>query len=181
MSRIGKKPINIPSGVEISLIDGIVKVKGKNGEIDVKLLPFVNFEKSDNVISFNIGKNIKQARSNWGTMRALVNNAISGVVSEFLKTLEIEGVGFKAAMDGANLVLNIGFSHPVKFISPKGIKISVEKNTIKISGIDKMLVGKIAAEIRALKKPEPYKGKGIRYQGETIKRKEGKKAASATK
>lgn len=180
MSKIGKKQINIPNGTDVSVSDGFVKIKGKNGEVAVKLLPFVNFKKEDNSIFFSIDENIKQARSNWGTMRALVNNAVLGVNSEFSKILEIEGVGFKATMEGQNLVLNIGFSHPVKFVSPKGIKISVEKNGIKISGVDKALVGKTAAEIRALKKPEPYKGKGIRYQGEYIRRKEGKKVAGTT-
>lgn len=181
MSKIGKKPINIPTGIDVVLNDGIIKVKGKNGEININLLPFVNFKKDDKSVFFEIEKETKQARSNWGTIRALVNNAVIGVNSEFSKILEIEGVGYKASMEGANLVLALGFSHPIKFITPKGIKLSVEKNTVKVSGADKFLVGKTAAEIRALKKPEPYKGKGIKYQGEIIKRKEGKKAAAAAK
>ncbi|MBI5306524.1 50S ribosomal protein L6 [Candidatus Wolfebacteria bacterium] len=181
MSKIGKKQINIPDGTDVSINEGIIKIKGKNGEITHKLLPFVNFKKEGKLIFFSIDHDTKQARSNWGTMRALVNNAVLGVNSEFSRILEIEGVGFKAATEGQNLVLNIGFSHPVKFIPSKGIKISVEKNEIKIFGFDKALVGKTAAEIRSFKKPEPYKGKGIKYKGEFIRRKEGKKAAGATK
>lgn len=181
MSKIGKKIIIIPDGVEVKPVDNILEIKGKNGAIKVAALPYVKFDIIDKTISFYISDNFKQAKSNWGTFRALVQNAITGVSAGFVKTLEIEGVGYRALLDGNNLILNMGFSHPVKMITPEGIKISVEKNIIKISGADKFLVGKIAAEIRAIKKPEPYKGKGIKYQGEIIKRKEGKKVAGATK
>lgn len=119
--------------------------------------------------------------ANWGTMRALVNNAIIGVDRGFEKVLKIEGIGYKANLDGNSLILNIGFSHVVKFNTPEGIKIVVEKNIIKISGIDKNLVGQTAADIRAFKKPEPYKGKGIRYEGEIVKIKAGKKMAEGIK
>jgi len=180
MSKIGKKPIIIPKTVNVEINDGVLKAKGKNGEITLKILPFVKLELKDGVISVNIENNSRVAGTNWGTMRSLIQNAIIGVENGFSKILEIEGVGYKAAMEGDNLILNIGFSHQVKIAPPSGIKILVEKNTIKLSGIDKFLVGETAAKIRAMKKPEPYKGKGIRYQGEIIRRKEGKKAASAT-
>ncbi|MEK9154920.1 MAG: 50S ribosomal protein L6 [Patescibacteria group bacterium] len=181
MSKVGKKPIIIPEGVEAKVNNNILEFKGKNGAIFVKILPYIKFEIKDNSLSFEIEKDFKQSRSNWGTTRALAQNAIIGVKEGFSKNLELEGVGYKASMDGNNLTLNLGFSHPIKVIPPQGIAISVEKNSIKISGIDKSLVGKIAAEIRAIKKPEPYKGKGIKYRGEIIRRKEGKKAASTAK
>lgn len=181
MSKIGKKPIIIPEGTEVKIADNRISVSGKKGELSLKILPYVKVESEDKILTVKIDSEKKQARSNWGTMRALIQNAISGTNVGFSKVLEIEGVGYRASMEGDNLVLNIGFSHPVKIASPSGITLSTEKSLIKISGIDKNLVGKIASDIRAMKKPEPYKGKGIKYQGEVIRRKEGKKAASATK
>jgi len=181
MSKIGKKPIIIPEGVDVKIEGDFLRVKGKNGELSVKINSGVNIDLKDKEIILTVVDKLKQSRANWGTMRALINNAIIGVNEGFSKILEIEGVGYRGTMEGEKLVLNLGFSHPVKVTPSKGIKIAVEKNTIKISGIDKFLVGQTAAEIRALKKPEPYKGKGIRYQGEVIKRKEGKKAAGAAK
>lgn len=181
MSKIGKKPINIPEGVEVKIDGDFLRVKGKNGELSLKINSGVNIDLKDKEIILTAADALKQSHANWGTMRALINNAIVGVSEGFTKFLEIEGVGYRGVMEGENLVLNLGFSHPVKVMSKKGIKIVVEKNVIKISGIDKFLVGQTAAEIRALKKPEPYKGKGIRYRGEVVKRKEGKKAAGATK
>lgn len=180
MSKIGKQPITVPEGVEVKINDGIFDLKGKAGEISVKSLPFIETKLENNVISFSVKNNSKQAKANWGTLRALVQNAITGVSEGFTKNLIIEGVGFRATMEGEFLVLNVGLSHPVKIVPPAGIKISVEKNLIKISGVDKDLVGKIAASIRAVKKPEPYKGKGIRYEKEIIKRKAGKKVAGTT-
>ncbi len=179
MSKIGKKPIVILKTVNIEINDGVLNVKGKNGEINLKILPYTKFELKDDMVSVSIENDSRVAKTNWGTMRSLIQNAIIGVEEGFSKILEIEGVGYRAAMEGDNLVLNIGFSHQVKIAPPLGVKISVEKNTIKLFGIDKFLVGETAAKIRAMKKPEPYKGKGIRYQGEIIIRKEGKKAASA--
>jgi len=181
MSKIGKKPIIIPEGVDVKIEGDFLRVKGKNGELSVKINSGVNIDLKDKEIILTVVDKLKQSRANWGTMRALINNAIIGVNEGFSKILEIEGVGYRGTMEGEKLVLNLGFSHPVKVTPSKGIKIAVEKNTIKISGIDKFLVGQTAAEIRAFKKPEPYKGKGIRYQGEVIKRKEGKKAAGAAK
>ncbi|MEK7114688.1 MAG: 50S ribosomal protein L6 [Patescibacteria group bacterium] len=181
MSKIGKKPIIIPDNVEFKINGGFLELKGAGGVISLKILPHIKVKSEDKTVSFVPENDSKQARANWGTIRALTFNAVVGVAQGFNKILEIEGVGFKANMEGDILVLNIGYSHPVKFVSPEGIKISVEKNTIKVSGIDKALVGETAAKIRALKKPEPYKGKGIKYQGEVIRRKAGKKVAGAAK
>ena len=188
MSKIGKKPIIIPEGVEVKINDGFLSFKGRNGELSVKVLPFVKPEIKDETIVFIIQNKSKQARANWGTQRALAQNAIIGVNEGFNKSLLIEGIGYRASTEalpagrqGNTLVLSLGLSHPVKFAPPDGIKISVEKNIIKVSGADKELVGRAAANIRAFKKPEPYKGKGIRYEGEIIRRKAGKKVAVTTK
>lgn len=157
--------------------NGWLLVHGPKGELTVRLLPYTEVKIADKELVFTINSKIKQALSNWGTIRAHVQNAIQGVVDGFKKELEIEGVGFKAASEGDSLVLNLGYSHPVKFKAPAGISITVEKNTITVSGINKEIVGQTAASIRALKKPEPYKGKGLRYKNEVIRRKEGKKVA----
>lgn len=177
MSKIGKKPITIPEGAEVKINDGILELKGKNGEMNIKVLPYIKAEIKDNQIIFDIQNNSKQARANWGTTRSLTQNAILGIIEGFTKVLEIEGVGYRAEMQEGDLVLSVGLSHPIKISPPEGINISTEKNTIKVSGIDKFLVGEVSAKIRAVKKPEPYKGKGIRYQGEVIRRKVGKKVA----
>lgn len=181
MSKIGKKPIIIPEDIDVKINGEFLHLKGKKGESSLKILSGVKIDIHDKIITMSIADESKQSKANWGTMRALANNAIEGIKNGFEKVLEIDGVGYRAVMEGGNLSLNIGFSHPVKVIPREGIKISVEKNMIKISGIDKFLVGQMAAEIRALKKSEPYKGKGIKYQGEIIRRKEGKKAAAAVK
>ena len=181
MSKIGKRPIAIPEGVDVKVNGDVLNVKGKLGELSLKILDGTKIKIQDNKIVVSPLNENKQTIANWGTMAALANNAVIGVKNGFEKILEIEGVGYRAAMEGNNLVLNIGFSHPVKMAPREGVKIAVEKNTIKISGLDKFLVGQMAAEIRAKKKPEPYKGKGIKYKGEVIRRKEGKKAAGATK
>lgn len=180
MSKVGKKPIEIPAGVNVEIKDSRLEIKGKEGVLTLPVLPQTKIELKDNQILVTAENNEKQARSNWGTMRALAQNAVFGVNGGFTKELEIQGIGYRVAAEGNNLVLNIGFSHPVKFMPPAGIKITVEKSFIKIFGADKNLVGEVAAKIRALKKPEPYKGKGIRYKGEIIKIKAGKKVASAT-
>ena len=140
-------------------------------------MSFVNPNLKDGVLTFNIEKDVKQANANWGTMRALVQNAIVGVQEGFLKELLIQGVGYRAVLEGNTLLLNVGFSHPIKFKIPEDIKISVDKNTIiKVSGINKNQVRQVAANIRTIKKPEPYKGKGIRYKDEIVVKKAGKKA-----
>ena len=181
MSKIGKKPITIPDNIEVKISDGFLKFEGNNGTINLKILSYIKTELKDKMIFFSPENNSKQARANWGTIRSLAANAIIGLTDGFTKVLEIEGIGYRANMEGDTLVLDLGLSHPIKLIPLKGIKISAEKNIIKISGIDKALVGQIAAKIRAFKKPEPYKGKGIRYQGEIIRRKVGKKVAGTTK
>lgn len=180
MSKIAKKPIKVPPGVEVTSDGRTLNIKGKEGALNLNVLEYVNVEIKDGTIIFTPTANHKQARANWGTMAALTKNALLGVGQGFKKNLEFEGIGFRASMEGATLILNIGFTHPVKISPPPGIKISVEKNVIKITGADKTLVGQIAAKIRKAKPPEPYLGKGVRYQGEVIKRKAGKKAAGAT-
>jgi large subunit ribosomal protein L6 len=180
MSRLAKKPIKIPAGVEIKIDGQFLIFKGKEGDLKIKLLEYLKTEIKNDEILFSATALHKQARANLGTIVSLVKNAILGVSQGFAKNLEIEGIGFRASMEGNNLILNVGFSHPVKIISPPKIKISVEKNSIKIFGADKALVGQITAQIKKIKPAEPYLGKGIRYRGEVIRRKAGKKAAGAT-
>ncbi len=177
MSKIGKKPIVIPQGVTVTIADGVVSVSGPKGQMKIPSLAWINVAMQEGQLVLSAEKNIKQATANWGTMRALVQNAIVGVSEGFKKVLEIEGVGFRATMEGKTLVLNIGFSHPVRYESPEGITLVTEKGIITVSGIDRQLVGQVAAHIRKFKKPEPYKGKGIHYQGEVVRRKAGKKVA----
>ncbi len=183
MSRIGKKPITILDGAEVKIEGNKVFVKGPKGELIFILPPGIKAEISQEdskILKVILGNaSAPNAKKAWGTSRALIANMIEGVVKGFERKLEIEGVGFKAIVEADNLVLNIGYSHPVKLKIPAGIKAAVEKNIIIISGIDKNTVGQFAANIRAEKKPEPYKGKGIRYQGEIIRRKLGKKAVGA--
>ncbi len=180
MSKIGKKLIEVPSGVAVTIEGGVVKVKGSKGELEYKIPRELKVALLDNKLAVLPISKSKKTPALWGTIRAVIANMISGVTGGFEKKLEIEGIGFKAQTQGNDLVLNLGFSHQVFFKIPGGIKIEVLKNTIIVSGISKELVGQTAANIRALKKPEPYKGKGIRYAGEIIKRKAGKKVAGAT-
>ena len=181
MSRIGKKPILIPQGVDVKVDGRKVTVKGSKGEISREFRPELEIDSKDNKITVAVKEQTKEARSLWGLTRAILYNMVKGASEGYEKKLEIEGVGFKANIEGDSLVLGLGFSHPVKIKTPAGIKFSVEKNTITVSGIDKELVGQTAAEIRRVKPPEPYKGKGIRYSGEHIRRKLGKKAVATTK
>jgi len=178
MSRIGKKPILIPNGVTVVSDSGFVTVKGPKGELKKKIVPGTLLEINDGVVLVKVSKDDKRSSALWGLSRSLVANMVSGVVSGYEKKLEIEGVGFRASQEANGLTFLLGFSHPVKMDTPSGITFKVEKNIITVSGIDKELVGQVAAEIRSLKKPEPYKGKGIRYQGEIIRRKVGKKATA---
>lgn len=180
MSKVGKKPITLPEGITAEMADSVIKVRGKNSELTLPVLPFTKIDFENNQVKVGSVGNDKQARANWGTMRALIQNAVDGVNSGFTKELEIQGVGFRASLEGSTLVLSIGFSHPVKFQLPEGLKVTIEKSFIKISGSNKALVGEVAAKIRSLKKPEPYKGTGIRYRGEAVKLKPGKKVAGAT-
>lgn len=179
MSRLAKKPISIDPGLSVVKDGGFLQFKGPKGELRVRILPMVDVEINENSISVTTQKSLKQARSNLGTLASLIRNSLEGVKSGFSKVLEIEGVGFRATMEGKTLVLSLGFVNPIRFDTPEGITIEVEKNQIRISGIDKEKVGQAAAEIRAFKKPEPYKGKGIRYQDEVIRRKSGKKAVAS--
>lgn len=180
MSRIGRRKINIPEGVTVTMTDKQVKVKGPKGELTQMLHPHVKVEQKDMQIVVRVRKSEdKDDRALWGLHNALVNNMIVGVSEGFSKQLEINGVGFKAAVEGKKLVLHVGFSHPAELEIPQGIEISVEKNVITVSGTDKQQVGEVAAKIRSFKKPEPYKGKGIKYIDEHVRRKAGKQAKGA--
>lgn len=180
MSRIGKQPIIIPDGVEVKVDGDLILVKGKKGTLSQKIVSDIKIEIKEKIISLKQENKTKNSLALWGTFRALIANMVEGVSRGFSKKLIIEGIGFKAVVNGSKLVLNLGFSHPVEIIAPKEIEFKVEKNTIIISGIDKQVVGQVAANIRVQKKPEPYKGKGIRYDGEIIRRKDGKKAVGTT-
>jgi len=180
MSKIGKKIIVVPEGIKTEIKDREIIIQNAKGEmIKFEILPGVSASLQDKNLSFTIEEQNRQNRTNWGTMRSLVNSAVIGLSRGFVKTLEIEGIGYKAEKDGEDLVFKLGFSHPIRFHLPAGIKIEIAKNILKISGFNKALVGKVAAEIKSLKPPEPYKGKGIRYQGEIIKKKAGKKVETA--
>lgn len=180
MSRIGKKPIKIPNGVEVKinkdeLNNFVVDFKGPKGSLTVNIDKKVTVEEKDKELILTVkNPESKSDKALWGLSRSLLNNAILGITEGYSKRLEINGVGFKAELQGKKLVLKVGFSHPVEYDLPEGIEAEVEKNKIKILGIDKQLVGQVSAEIRAIKKPEPYKGKGIKYEDEVIRRKAGK-------
>jgi len=175
MSRIGNLPIEIPEGVEVELNGNTVTVKGKNGELTRNLSPLIDVNIEDNVITFTRTNEGKKSQMLHGTTRTTVNNLVEGVSEGYSKKLEIVGVGYRAQMQGNKLVLNLGLSHPVEFEAPEGIEIEVPSNTeVIIKGADKEAVGALAANIRAVRSPEPYKGKGVRYEGEYVRRKEGK-------
>ncbi len=176
MSRIGKQPVTIPSGVEVKLEEGKLIVKKGNLQNSVEFGNRVKVKIEDSKIVFAPVGEDRQSRAFWGTYRSLTNNAIEGVTKGFEKKLEINGVGYRAALKGKELELQLGFSHPVKYPIPEGINISVDKNIITIKGHDKQKVGQVAAEIRSFRPPEPYKGKGIKYVDEVIIRKAGKTA-----
>lgn len=180
MSRIGKQPIPIPSGVNVEISDQLVKLRGPLGQLSYRLRPEVRVEISQNALSVKPAVASKKTPAYWGLTRAKLAAMIEGVSRGFEKKLEFEGIGYRANLEGDGLIkFFLGFSHPVEFRAPTGIKFRVEKNIIVVSGVDKELVGRISAAIRSLKPPEPYKGKGIRYHGETIRRKVGKKAVTA--
>lgn len=179
MSRIGKQPIDIPAGVEVKINGNLVMVKGPKGELQREIVREMKIEQNGQQIILTPAINNKKTSALWGLSRMLIANMVEGVTTGFEKKLEIEGVGFKAAPAGADLNLSLGFSHPVVFRAPAGVSFKVEKNVITVIGINKEMVGQAAANIRKLKKPEPYKGKGIRYQGEVVKRKAGKRAVGS--
>lgn len=178
MSRIGKMPIVIPDKVEIKISDGMVTVKGPKGELREAISPKIKIIQEENELRFERTANDKSTLALHGLARALVNNMVVGVTEGFKKTLQIEGVGFRAEKRNKSLVMNLGYSHSVIFRIPAGLQIEIPNpTTISVSGISKYLVGQVAAKIRSFRKPEPYKGKGIRYVGEVIRRKAGKAGA----
>ena len=174
MSRIGKLPIEVPSGVTITVDSGVITVKGAKGELTVPHLSDVNVKLEDGTLTVERKNEERIAKAQHGLQRSLINNAVEGVTKGFEKKLEVNGVGFRVQASNNELDLALGYSHPVKYKAPEGISITNDKMTIIVSGIDKQQVGQVAAEIRALRKPEPYKGKGIKYADEQILRKAGK-------
>lgn len=177
MSRIGKKPINIPQGVTISKKGNALTIKGPKGELHNEFHPNMDIKISDNEVSVERPDDTKQNKALHGLTRALIQNMVEGVTNAYQKTLDIVGVGFRAELKGKNLLMNIGYSHPIYFMPPEGVELQTPTQTqIIVSGIDKQLVGMVAAKIRSIRKPEPYKGKGIKYSDEQIQRKAGKTA-----
>jgi large subunit ribosomal protein L6 len=176
MSRVGKKPVIIPEGVSVTLDGKKITVKGKLGELSMDIHPLIDVRVEGNSIVVSAKDDSKLARSMWGTTRALINNMVLGVSQGFTKRLVLVGVGYRARMEGNKLILNVGYSNPVEVVPPPGVKFNVEEQVkITVSGFDKHLVGQVAANIRAVREPEPYKGKGIRYEDEVVILKEGKK------
>ena len=179
MSRVGKQPIEIPAAVTVEIKGQKVAVKGPKGALSREFRDEIKIEQQENQIIVTPKVETNQSKALWGLSRTLLANMISGVSKGYEKKLEIEGVGYRAALDGDSLNLQLGFSHPIKMKTPQDMTISVDKNVIIVGGIDKEQVGQFAASIRKIRPPEPYKGKGIRYEGEVVRRKLGKKAAGA--
>jgi large subunit ribosomal protein L6 len=176
MSRIGKRPVPLPAGVTATTEGQVLSVKGPKGQLQLQMRDEIAYEIGEDGILVKPANDTKQARAFWGMQRTLVDNLVTGVTDGFTKVLEINGVGYRAQAQGKNLRLQLGYSHDVNFPVPEGIEVKTpDQNTVEISGIDKQKVGQVAAEIRRWRKPEPYKGKGIKYRGEYIFRKEGKK------
>lgn len=180
MSRVGKKPLPIPAGVDVKIEDGVVTVKGPKGQLTQAIVAGVNIKVEDSVaeVTVNDPENVKE-RAFWGLTRRLLDNMVVGVTDGFEKKLEVNGVGYKVSMQGNVLKLDVGYSHDIDFPTPEGVTLSVEKNVITVAGIDKQVVGEVAAQIRRFRKPEPYKGKGIKYVDEVIVRKAGKAAKAS--
>jgi len=179
MSRVGKMPINLPGGVSVTADAHKIAVSGSKGTLERPILKGVSIEPAASEVIVKRQNEEQTTRANHGLMRALVNNMVTGVSQGFEKKLEINGVGYRVQLQGADLKLNLGFSHDVIYKVPAEVKVEIDQNVITVSGIDKQKVGQVAAEIRALKKPEPYKGKGIQYSGERIIRKSGKSGKEA--
>lgn len=176
MSRVGKYPVVVPAGVQVALMGRTVVAKGKNGELKLDLTDEVDVEIASNQVAVKPRGEDRRSRTMWGTTRSLISSMVQGVSTGFTKEMEINGTGYRAAVQGKDLVLNLGYSHEIRYPVPPGIKITCEKPTsIKVEGADKRQVGQVAAEIRAYRGPEPYKGKGVKYVNEQILRKEGKK------
>ncbi len=180
MSRLAKSNITLGDKVTVTEHGNLLTLKGPKGEEKVRLSPRIKLRIGEREIKVEMQGEDKQTRADAGTAWSLIQNAIQGVTEGFTRVMEIEGVGYRAAVEGKNLTLSLGYAHPVRFPIPDGAAVVVDKNVITVSGTNKDLVGRTAAQIRALKKPEPYKGKGIHYQGEVIRRKAGKKAAATT-
>ena len=179
MSRIGKQPVNIPEGVQVSIKDNVIEVSGPKGKLTENLVPNVNVEIKDKEVLVSVkNETNKEERSRWGLQRSLINNMVVGVTEGFTKQLEVNGVGYKVVLQGKKIVLNVGYSHPVNYDLPEVVDAKIEKNVITLTSHNKQVVGQVAAEIRSVRKPEPYKGKGIKYMEEVIRRKEGKVAKS---
>ena len=174
MSRVGKKPVEIPEKVKIEYKDRVLTVKGEKGSLTSKVNPLIDLDIKNNLIAVTMEKETRSNMALQGMTRSIVANMITGVTAGFERSLEINGIGYRAEAKGNTIVFNLGYSHPINFELPKGITASVEKAIVKISGIDKQLLGQTAATIRKLRPPEPYKGKGIKYVEERIKRKAGK-------
>ena len=177
MSRIGKQPVNIPDKVDVKIANGVVTVKGPNGQLEYKLTNKVKVELKDKKVLVNPADTSNLAKAAWGLTRTLIGNMVTGVTKGFTTTLEFNGVGYRAAVQGSTLNLNLGYSHPIEYKLPKGITAKVVKNTIEINGSDKELVGLVSAKVRSFRPPEPYKGKGLKYIEEVIIRKAGKTGA----
>ena len=174
MSRIGKMPIPVPDNVKVAMKDRRLAVEGPKGKLDLDVHPLINVKVEDKKIIVTRPNDARQSRSLHGLTRALIANMVHGVCEGFEKKLELQGVGYRANMQGNALNFQLGYSHPILFEPPEGIELSVDRNIVTVSGNDKQAVGQVAAQIRALRKPEPYKGKGIRYVGERVRRKAGK-------
>lgn len=178
MSRLGKQPIEVPANVEVTFEGGALTVKGPKGEISREILPEIAVAVDGKMVTFTKTKETKHSQALWGTYASHLANMVEGVTQGFTKKLEIEGVGYKAEVQGDKIKLSVGFSHPVFLTAPKGVTMTSEQGVITVSGTDKEVVGQFAADIRAVREPEPYKGKGIHYQGEYIIRKQGKKGVA---
>jgi large subunit ribosomal protein L6 len=176
MSRVGKYPVPVPQGVQVALQGRTVVAKGKNGELKLDLTDDVDVTIEDGKVAVKPRRDDRRSRTMWGTTRSLINSMVNGVSTGFAKSMEITGTGYRAAVQGSDLVLNLGYSHEIRYPIPPGIRITCERPTaVRVEGADKQRVGQVAAEIRSYRGPEPYKGKGIKYDNEQILRKEGKK------
>ncbi len=180
MSRIGNLPIPVPSGVEVEITTSAINVKGPKGKLSTKMLPHLKITQENGVVSVSRSNETKDARSYHGLMRTLINNMVVGTTDGFEKGLEFNGVGFRARVEGDTLVLTMGYSHPVEIKAPEGINFKTSENKIVVGGFNKELVGLVSAKIRQVRLPEPYKGKGIKYSGEVIRRKVGKAGKATT-
>ncbi|HET8581425.1 MAG TPA: 50S ribosomal protein L6 [Candidatus Paceibacterota bacterium] len=178
MSRIGKNPIAIPEKTTVTVSDGVIAIAGPKGELRRRSAPSIEITVEGGEVTVAPKNETPEALALWGTFAAHIRNMIAGVNEPFVKKLEVEGVGYRAEVKGSDLVLNVGYSHPVALSIPDGLAVTAEKNVVTVSGIDKEAVGQFSANVRAVRKPEPYKGKGIHYEGEQIRRKQGKKAGA---